>query len=92
MYLLQHAFTARRSGNELEEVPVEELAVGDVVTVRAGEVVPVDGILVSDRAVVDESTLTGEPLPVSYGEEGMLRSGSMNDGEAFDLRATRPAA
>jgi heavy metal translocating P-type ATPase len=82
----------RRSGNELEEVTVEELAVGDVVTVRAGEVVPVDGILVSDRAVVDESTLTGEPLPVSYGEGGMLRSGSMNDGEAFDLRATRPAA
>lgn len=82
----------RRRGDELEEVPVGELAVGDVVTVRAGEVVPVDGILVSDRAVVDESTLTGEPLPVSYGQGGMLRSGSSNDGEAFDLRATRPAA
>jgi heavy metal translocating P-type ATPase len=82
----------RRRGEELEEVPVGELAVGDVVTVRAGEVVPVDGILVTGLAVVDESTLTGEPLPVSYGEGGLLRSGSTNSGEAFDLRATRPAA
>jgi heavy metal translocating P-type ATPase len=82
----------RRRGEELEEVTVEELAVGDVVTVRAGEVVPVDGIVVSSQAIVDESTLTGEPLPVSYGEGGMLRSGSMNSGEVFDLRATRPAA
>lgn len=82
----------RRRGDELEEVPVEELAVGDIVTVRAGEVIPVDGIVVSSQAVIDESTLTGEPLPVTYGEGGMLRSGSMNDGEVFDLRATRPAA
>ena len=81
----------RRRGEELEEVPVEELDVGDVVTVRAGEVVPVDGIIVSSQAVVDESTLTGEPLPVPYGEGASLRSGSTNSGEAFDLRATRPA-
>jgi heavy metal translocating P-type ATPase len=82
----------RRRGEELEEVPVEELAVGDIVTVRAGEVVPVDGIIVSRQAVVDESTLTGEPLPVSYGEGALLRSGSTKSGEAFDLRATRPAS
>jgi heavy metal translocating P-type ATPase len=82
----------RRRGEALEEVPVEELEVGDVVTVRTGEVVPVDGIAVSGRAVVDESTLTGEPLPVSYEVGALLRSGSTNSGEPFDLRAARPAA
>ena len=55
----------RRVGDNVEEVPVEELAVGDRVVVRAGEVVPVDGIVTSAEAVLDESALTGEPLPVS---------------------------
>lgn len=82
----------RRLGEDMEEVPVEEIGVGDVVVVRSGEVVPVDGIVVSGRALVDESTLTGEPLSVSYEEGGMLRSGTISVGEAFDLRATRPAA
>ena len=81
----------RRQGDELEEIPVEEVGVGNVVLVRAGEVVPVDGVVVKGQAVVDESTLTGEPLPVSYEEGGMIRSGAINAGEAFDLRATRPA-
>jgi len=70
----------RRQGDELEEIPVEEVGVGNVVLVRAGEVVPVDGVVVKGQAVVDESTLTGEPLPVSYEEGGMIRSGSINAG------------
>lgn len=92
--LLQRApkVAHRRRGQELEEVPVEEIEVGNVLVVRAGELIPVDGILVSSRAVVDESTLTGEPLPVSYMEGGMLRSGAVNAGDAFDLRAIRPSA
>ena len=53
----------RRRGDTLEEISVDDLVVGDVVVVRAGEVVPVDGVVVSDEAVVDESSLTGEPLP-----------------------------
>jgi len=71
---------------------VEELAVGDRVIVRAGEVVPVDGIVTSAEAVVDESALTGEPLPASYRPGGPVRSGTANAGEAFELRATRPAS
>ncbi len=74
------------------EVPVEELVVGDVVLVRAGEVVPVDGAVESNDAVIDESTITGEPLPVTYGRGGEVRSGTANAGEAFELRAIRPAA
>ncbi len=75
-----------------EEVPVGELAVGDEVLVRAGEIVPVDGELRGAEAVVDESALTGEPLPVTHARGATLRSGSANAGDAFELRATRLAA
>jgi len=81
----------RRRDGAVEEVPVDELLPGDIVVVRAGEVIPVDGVAVGE-ALVDESALTGEPLPVSYAADGELRSGSANAGEAFDLRATRLAA
>ena len=82
----------RRRGDLVEEVPVEQLLVGDRVVVRAGEVVPVDGIVASAEAVLDESALTGEPLPVSCKRGAPVRSGSANAGEAFELRATRPAS
>lgn len=82
----------RRRGDLVEEVPVEQLLVGDRVVVRAGEVVPVDGIVASAEAVLDESALTGEPLPVSCKRGAPVRSGSANAGEAFELRATRAAS
>ena len=82
----------RRVGDVVEEVPVEELAPGDLVVVRAGEVVPVDGIVTSAEGVLDESALTGEPLPVSCRQGAAVRSGSANAGEAFELRATRQAS
>jgi heavy metal translocating P-type ATPase len=82
----------RRRGDVVEEVPVEELAVGDRVVVRAGEVLPVDGIVTSEEAVIDESALTGEPLPASCRRGALVRSGTANAGEAFELRATRLAS
>ena len=82
----------RRRGERLEEVGVDEVRVGDRILVRAGEVVPVDGAVQSERAVVDESTLTGEPLPVSRARGTTVSSGTISAGEAFDLRATRTAA
>ncbi|MEO8091122.1 MAG: heavy metal translocating P-type ATPase [bacterium] len=82
----------RRLEDRLEEVPVEELLVGDRVLVRAGEVVPVDGAVQSDHAMLDESMLTGEPLPVSHQRGTTVASGTINTGEAFDLRAIRTAA
>jgi heavy metal translocating P-type ATPase len=82
----------RRTDDRVEEVPVGAIAVGDRILVRAGEVVPVDGAVQSEGAVVDESTLTGEPLPVTYGRGSTVSSGTLNAGEAFDLRATRTAA
>lgn len=82
----------RRHGDQIEEVAVERLSVGDRVLVRAGEVVPVDGAVQSEGAVLDESTLTGEPLPVSHQRGSSVASGTINAGDAFDLRATRTAA
>jgi heavy metal translocating P-type ATPase len=82
----------RRKGARIEVVPVEDLRVGDVVVVRAGEVVPIDGVVTTDEAILDESALTGEALPVEYRRGGAVRSGTTNAAEAFELQATRPAS
>jgi heavy metal translocating P-type ATPase len=78
--------------SQLIEVDVDEVQVGDVVLVRTGEVIPVDGTMVSREAVVDTSTLTGEPLPVTLGAGMDVLSGTANAGAPFDVRAGRPAA
>ena len=92
--LLQRAprIAHRRRAEKVEEVPVEKVELGDRVLVRAGEVVPIDGAVQSERAVIDESTLTGESLPVSRPRGTTVMSGTINAGDAFDLRATRTAA
>ena len=76
----------------IEEVLVERVQTGDTVLVRTGEVVPVDGTVVSSEAVVDTSTLSGEPLPVTLHAGMAVMSGSANAGGPFDVRADRPAA
>ena len=81
-----------RRGDGLREVPVDEVRIGDHVLVRAGEVVPVDGMVESEEAIVDESALTGEPLPVTVHRGGQVRSGTTSAGSAFELRTIRPAA
>jgi heavy metal translocating P-type ATPase len=84
--------TARRIlDGEVEEVPVDEVAPGELVLVRAGEVLPVDGVLESDEAVLDESALTGESLPVLYHRGRQLRSGAVS-AATLHLRASRPAS
>jgi heavy metal translocating P-type ATPase len=80
-----------RRGDGVREVPVDEVRVGDHVLVRAGEVVPVDGMVETDEAIVDESALTGEPLPVTIRRGGQVRSGTTCAGSAFEAKAIRPA-
>ena len=75
-----------------DDVAVEEVAVGDRLLVRPFEVVPVDGVLESDAATLDESSLTGESLPVDRARGEQLLSGAVNGGEAIDVRATATAA
>jgi heavy metal translocating P-type ATPase len=83
--------THRRTRDGWEEIPVEAVEVGEVLLVRAGEVLPTDGVIVGERAVLDESSLTGEPLPATYARGHTVRSGTANAGDAFELRATRRA-
>lgn len=68
------------------------MVVDDLLVVRPGEVVPVDGRVTGTVAVLDESVLTGEPLHVEHPAGDMVRSGAVNAGGAFELRATATAA
>src|SRR5262245_40098579 len=81
----------RRQGSSIDDIPVEEVVVGDIVLVRAGEVVPIDGIIASPGARIDEAVLTGEPIPVTRREGELARSGTVNAGETFEVRATATA-
>jgi heavy metal translocating P-type ATPase len=81
----------RYLGEELESIPIGEARPGDLLLVKQGEVVPVDGILVSENCVLDESALTGESRPVERSKGEPLRSGALNAGASFALRATATA-
>ncbi len=81
----------RRVASGYEDVAVEAVAVGDVLLVRAGEVVPVDGVIADAAATLDEAALTGEPIPVARGAGELARSGVINVGETFTLRASATA-
>jgi heavy metal translocating P-type ATPase len=82
----------RRRGSSIEDVPIEQVAIGDDILVRAGEVIPVDGVIASEAATIDEAAVTGEPMPVSRQAGELARSGSINAGETFELRASAPAS
>jgi len=84
------AKTARviRDGREMD-LPVEEVLVGDVIQVRPGEKVPVDGVLVEGSSAVDESMLTGESLPASKKKGDEVIGATINKTGAFRFRATK---
>ena len=81
----------RKSGEKMVTIPAAEVAVGDELLVRAGELLPVDGVLLDPLASLDESAVTGEPLPEKRRAGDMLRSGTLNAGEAFSMRASAVA-
>ncbi|MGZ4108735.1 MAG: heavy metal translocating P-type ATPase, partial [Actinomycetota bacterium] len=78
----------RYEDGELRSVDVELVQPGDLLLVKPGEVLPVDGLLAGAAAVLDESALTGESRPVERAQGDPIRSGAVNAGSAFDLRAT----
>jgi P-type Cu+ transporter len=84
------AKTARviRAGVE-EDIPVESVLVGDLVRVRPGEKVPVDGEIVEGRSALNESMLTGEPLPVEKGPGDAVIGATLNETGSFVFRATK---
>jgi Cu+-exporting ATPase len=84
------AKTARvvRDGRELD-VPIEEVVAGDLLVVRPGEKIPVDGEIVDGASAVDESMITGESMPVSKGRGDEVIGATLNTTGAFRFRATR---
>jgi len=85
--------TARRMrhGQE-EEVSLAAIAVGDVLAVRPGDTIPVDGVVIEDSSYVDESMLTGEPVPVAKGPGDEVVGGTRNQQGAFRFRASKVGA
>jgi heavy metal translocating P-type ATPase len=87
---------APRSANrvrdgQIEIVDVDEVRRGDRLLIKAGEVIPVDGVVLTDRALVDEAALTGEPLPAERAGGDLVSSGSVNAADVFEIQATADA-
>lgn len=80
--------TVLRDGQEVE-VPVEEVQVGDLIRVKPGEKVPVDGVVTEGNSTVDESMLTGESIPVSKSVGDEVIGASLNKTGSFILKATK---
>ncbi len=87
------AKTARviRNGEELE-IPIDQVQPDDIVSVRPGERIPVDGTLVSGESYVDEAMITGEPIPVQKRTGDEVIGGTVNKTGSFSFRATRIGA
>jgi len=79
-------------GEEERTVPLEDVAAGALLRVRPGEKVPVDGVLTEGRSAVDESMLTGEPLPVEKNAGDAVTGGTLNGTGTFIMRAERVGA
>jgi len=78
----------RRLDDRIEDVAVGDIVVGDRLLVPSGEIVSVDGVITSDAATVDESALTGEPIPAAKDKGAAVFSGALNAGEAFEMTAS----
>ncbi|WP_287821295.1 heavy metal translocating P-type ATPase [Clostridium sp.] len=81
---------ARVLRNTVEvDIPIEKLLVGDIVIVRPGEKIPVDGIIIEGTSMVDESMLTGESIPVKKNEKDFVTGASLNKNGTFKFQATK---
>ncbi|WP_241558289.1 copper-transporting P-type ATPase [Mariniphaga sediminis] len=77
-----------RNGQE-EEIPLEEVQEGNILRVRPGEKIPVDGIVTDGNAVVDESMITGEPIPVDKSQNDKVTGGTINGNTSFEMKAEK---
>ncbi|MGH6803685.1 MAG: copper-transporting P-type ATPase, partial [Methyloceanibacter sp.] len=79
-------------GGKTETVPLAAVQVGDVLRVRPGDKVPIDGTVIEGRSAVDESLLTGEPIPVEKTASDRVTGGTLNGSGSFDMRVDRTGA
>lgn len=78
--------------HKLQKVPVTEVKTGDVIIIKKGEKVPVDGIIIKGETTLDLSALTGESLPVKVSDSSSVLSGAINTGNVIHLRAEKTYA
>jgi Cd2+/Zn2+-exporting ATPase len=78
-------------GDHTHRVPAEHVAVGDVVRVRPGERLPVDGVIVSGESAVDQAPITGESVPLDVQTGAAVFAGSINGDGTLDIRTAKPA-
>ncbi|AEE92166.1 Copper-exporting P-type ATPase A [Tepidanaerobacter acetatoxydans Re1] len=88
MDLAPKAARVERDGLE-EEIPVESVKVEDIIVIRPGDSIPVDGIVIEGQSAVDESALTGESIPVEKQPGDRVSAGTINRTGAFKFRATQ---
>lgn len=89
MSSLTPAIATRRQANGLEMVPVHQLQMGDIVEIKPGEVIPVDGIIESGASTLNEAALTGEYLPEQRGPGAAAHAGSINGESPLSIRVER---
>lgn len=89
--LLAHSprLAHRKKDHELEEINVVDVKVGDLLLIRPGDLIPADGEIIYEQAEIDESALTGEPLPKIKKLGELVFSGTINVGNAFEMRASK---
>ena len=79
-------------GENEREVDIDEIVLGDLIKVLPGERVPVDGIITKGETTIDESMITGEPIPVNKGERDRVSSGTINGNQTFFMKAEKVGA
>jgi Cd2+/Zn2+-exporting ATPase len=80
-----------RQGDQLIERPIDDVTVGELIVLRPGDRVPLDGTILRGNGNLDESALTGESMPVSKGKGAMVLAGTLNINGAFDIEVSKPA-
>ncbi|EMP55707.1 cation transport ATPase, E1-E2 family, (CcoI) [Marinobacter santoriniensis NKSG1] len=88
----QPAVAIRVAGDDADLVPTHDIQAGDIVRVRPGETLPVDGIIVTGQSTLNEAALTGEYLPESRGPGDTVHAGSVNGENALDIRVEKAGA
>lgn len=79
-------------GEQVANVPIAEIQVGETVLIHPGERIPVDGVIVSGQTTVDQSTITGESMPVEKATGDKVFAGTLNQNGAIDVRVTQHAS
>lgn len=81
----------RNSDGTEEEVPIEDLSVGDIVIVKPGEHIPIDGKIVNGQTTVDQSAITGESIPVSKESGDSVFAATLNENGVIEIEVSKPA-